>query len=104
MTHTETSLADNEDTLRGTPEAKRCWPEDGMSADISAAVGRLALPVDILVGEHDQVEREPALRAAFADLLPSASFTVVPGAGHLLPLEAPQAIAARCERMIRASA
>lgn len=93
-----------EDTLRGHAEAKRAWPEHGMTVDISPALREVEVPVDILLGEHDQVEREAVLRPLFAQLLPLAPVTVVPGAGHLLPLEAPQVIASRCERMLAAVA
>ncbi|MGJ4940764.1 alpha/beta fold hydrolase [Bradyrhizobium sp. HKCCYLS1011] len=89
-----------EDTLRGAPEAKRYWPQQGMIVDVSAVLRSLALPVDILLGEHDQVERESVLRPLFFSLLPHATFTVVPDAGHLIPIERPQVIASRCERMI----
>lgn len=85
-----------EDTLRGDAEAKRYWPEQGMTADISTAIRGLELPVDILVGEQDQVERESVLRPLFSRLLPDAMFAVVPGVGHLIPLEAPQAVASHC--------
>ena len=91
-----------EDTLGGEPEAKRYWPEHRMTADVSAALHGLALPVDVLLGENDQVERASVLRPLFSHLLPGAMFTLVPGAGHLLPLEAPQAVASRCEHMLAA--
>lgn len=89
-----------EDTLRGDAPAKRMWPEHGMAVDVGAAARRIAVPVDILLGEHDQVERATVLRPLFAGLLPQASVTVVPGAGHLLPLEAPEAIASRLEHLL----
>jgi 3-oxoadipate enol-lactonase len=71
-----------------------------MTLDISASLRDVKLPVDVLVGERDQVEREPVLRPAVLRFLPQAAFTIVPGAGHLLPLEAPAAIASICMRMI----
>lgn len=54
------------------------------------------MPTDILVGEHDQVERLSVLRPLFSRLLPNATFAVLLGVGHLLPLEVPQAVASRC--------
>lgn len=88
------------DTLRGDEGAKLAWPQHGMTLDISASLRDVKLPVDVLVGERDQVEREPVLRPAVLRFLPQAAFTIVPGAGHLLPLEAPAAIASICMRMI----
>jgi 3-oxoadipate enol-lactonase len=89
-----------EDTLSGEPGAKRYWPEHGMTADISLMGQGLKLPVEIVLGEHDLVERPSVLRPLLSRLIPHATFTTVPGAGHLLPLEAPQAVAARCEHIL----
>lgn len=88
-----------EDTLRGTSEAKRVWPESGMTADLGAAVAGLRLPVEVLIGANDVVERPSILQPLFSRLFPPARFTVIPGAGHLLPLETPNAIADSCVRM-----
>ena len=88
------------DTLRGEPGAKHSWPDEGMSADVSAALAGLDLPVEIVLAAHDQVEREAALRPLFARHLPGATVTTVPDSGHLIPLEAPQPIASACERIL----
>ena len=77
-----------EDTLAGSPGAKRAWPEDGMIADISEAASQIAAPVRIIVGGADIVETEASLRAAFGKVIPSADFIVLPGVGHLSPIEA----------------
>ena len=65
-----------------------------MIADISAEAARIAVPVHIIVGSADVVESEGSLRTAFATVLPAARFTVLPGIGHLSPLEAPAELAA----------
>ena len=88
------------DTLRGEAGAKRAWPERGMTRDVSAGLQGVTLPVEVLIGEHDRIEREAVLRPALIRLLPQATFTIVPGVGHLLPLEAPEAIAFACEWML----
>lgn len=90
------------DTLRGEAGAKRAWPDGGMTQDISAGLQGATLPVDVLIGEHDQIEHEAVLRPALSRLLPQATFTILPEAGHLLPLEAPKAVALACERMLSA--
>ncbi len=91
------------DTLRGEAEAKRAWPDRGMTQDVSDRVEGVTVPVNVLIGEHDRIEREAVLRPALSRFLPQTTFTVVPGAGHLLPLEAPEAIASACERMLSTS-
>ena len=90
------------DTLRGEAGAKRAWPDRGMTQDVSAGLEGFTLPVDVLIGEHDQIEREAVLRPALSRPLPQATFIIVPEAGHLLPLEAPEAIALACERILSA--
>ena len=46
------------------------------------------LPSLVVVGEEDQLT-PPALSQAMADLLPNSRLIVVPGAGHLTPMEQP---------------
>jgi 3-oxoadipate enol-lactonase len=87
-----------QDTLHGHAEAKRSWPEQGMIADVSAALTGLDLPVEIILAERDPIEREAALRPIFAECLPQATLTIIPDVGHLVPLEAPHAVASACER------
>lgn len=82
-----------EDTLRGSLGAKRAWPEQGMVADISAATATIDVPVHVIAGGDDEVEPESSLRAAFGKVLPRARFSVVPGVGHIAPLEAPAKLA-----------
>ena len=91
-----------DDTLRGEAGAKRAWPDHGMTQDVSAGLEGVTLPVDVLIGERDQVERGAVLRPALSRLLPQATFAIVPETGHLLPLEAPEAIALACKRMLSA--
>ena len=50
----------------------------------------LDLPVDLVVGERDEKFRAIAEKMAYA--LPHARVTVVPGAGHAVHLEAPDAL------------
>ncbi len=90
------------DTLRGEAGAKRAWADRGMTQDVSAGLEGFTLPVEVLIGEHDQIEREAVLRPALSRFLPQATFTIVPEKGHLLPLEAPEPIASACERMLSA--
>ncbi len=87
------------DTLRGEAGAKGYWPEQGMLADVSAALNGVEVPVEVLIAERDQVERETVLRPTLSRFLPQARFTIVLNSGHLVPIEAPEAVASSCERM-----
>ena len=89
-----------EDTLSGSPQAKTTWPTTEMRKDISAQASTIDLPVQVIVGSADVVESQASLRAAFAGVIPAARFVVLPGVGHLAPLEAAPQVAGA----IRASA
>jgi len=85
-----------EDTLRGALAAKRAWTERNMIEDVSAGLAAVTVPVAVIIGDRDQVEREAALRQVFARFLPHANFHILIGIGHLSPLEAPDALADTC--------
>ncbi|RAL11800.1 alpha/beta fold hydrolase [Aspergillus homomorphus CBS 101889] len=92
------------DSLGGNPLAKMAWPLVGMAEDITADLkkvllfsGRLqGLRVRILVGEVDPVETKERVDQEVASFLAArgldVSVKVVPGARHLIPLEAPEAV------------
>lgn len=82
-----------EDTIGGSAAAKEEWPLRGMVTDISAAVSRIAVPVHVIAGGDDRVEPEASLRAAFGKALSQVTFAVVPGVGHIAPLEDPARLA-----------
>lgn len=82
-----------EDSMGGSPGAKRAWPEQGMIEDITEQTAGIAVPVHVIAGGDDPVEPEASLRAAFGKVLEGVRFTVLPGVGHMAPLEAPAALA-----------
>ena len=84
-----------EDALRGAPQAKRTWPTATILEDIRAAVPAIEVPTLVLAGEHDRVDAPAMLERELMPLLASARLEVVPGTGHLSPLEVPKAIAER---------
>ena len=91
-----------EDSLSGTPDAKRAWPEEGMISDISNEASKILVPVHVIVGGADNIETESSLRAAFSGVLPGPEFTVLPGVGHLAPLEAPAELAGAIQAVLTA--
>lgn len=52
-----------------------------------------AVPVHVIAGADDSVEPEASLRASLGKVLPHATFSVLPGVGHMAPLEAPARLA-----------
>ncbi|WP_201986659.1 alpha/beta fold hydrolase [Hymenobacter rubidus] len=84
------------DNLRTTQPAWDKWLEEGTREDISALMPLLAVPCHLLVGEGDEAITPASQQRLTLPLLPAGTpFTVIPGAGHLLPLEAaPEVLAA----------
>lgn len=81
------------DSLRGAKAARDAWPLAASQEDISPAVATIDVPVMVVSGEHDRVDTPEALKRELLPLIPHAQLTVLPGVGHLLPLEAPDDIA-----------
>ena len=67
--------------------------------DPAARLAEIACPTLVLVGEHDL----PSFRAmadAYAAAIARATLEVIPGAGHLASMEAPDAVNARMGRFL----
>jgi len=62
-------------------------------ADVWRAVPRLRTPALVIRGERSETFR-PESQARMERLLPQARFVVIPGAGHLVPMERPAATGA----------
>jgi pimeloyl-ACP methyl ester carboxylesterase len=92
------------DSLSADPPARQEWPLRGISADITATVGTIGYPALVVVGEHDKVEPPHVLEHNLLPYLPDAEFIVIPGSGHLLPLEAPAALAKTMREWLAATA
>ncbi|HSW07713.1 alpha/beta fold hydrolase [Aquabacterium sp.] len=58
--------------------------------DRRAALSVITVPTLVLTGEHDTTAA-PAVAARMAERIPGAALEIVPGAGHLLTMEQPQA-------------
>ena len=75
-------------------------PSDGYAAtsaalreaDLEDAARALATPTLCLAGERDRATPPDRVRALSA-MIPGAQFAAIPGAGHLLCMEAPEAVA-----------
>ena len=65
-----------------------------MGEDVSDG-STIDVPVLILTGEHDRVEPAELMRSHVLAHIPGATLEVVPGSGHLMPLERPDELSAR---------
>jgi pimeloyl-ACP methyl ester carboxylesterase len=59
--------------------------------DSTPLLGRIRVPVLVVAGDDDQIAPATEMKA-MARAIPGAQFTLVPDAGHLTPLEQPQAL------------
>lgn len=81
-------------TYLATPSAVRSSCLAAMhTMDYSQALSGVRVPVAIVVGERDTLTPPSRSRRMHA-LVPHARFDVLPGAGHMLPLEQPEHITA----------
>jgi pimeloyl-ACP methyl ester carboxylesterase len=60
--------------------------------DVIARLGEIRIPARVVVGEEDRLT-PPKYSTLLRDKLPGAGFLVVPGAGHMVTWEAPEAVA-----------
>jgi len=56
--------------------------------DVTSWLPSIKVPTLILCGEFDAIS-PPAEMKAFAELIPQAQFVMIPGAGHMAPMEQP---------------
>jgi pimeloyl-ACP methyl ester carboxylesterase len=61
----------------------------GDRPDMTEAMRHVRVPTLLVVGAEDQITPPSCLEAAEA-IIPNAKLLIVPGAGHLVPLEAPE--------------
>jgi pimeloyl-ACP methyl ester carboxylesterase len=59
-------------------------------ADSTPVLGTIRVPTLVVVGAEDRVT-PPAVAEAMAQAIPGARCAVIPGAGHVAPLEQPLA-------------
>lgn len=67
---------------------------------LRAAYPAIRVPVSLVYGEHDW--SFPSEREAGRALIPDAALTVVPGAGHLMSFDAPEAVVAHALDAVKA--
>jgi pimeloyl-ACP methyl ester carboxylesterase len=59
--------------------------------DSTPLLASIDVPTLVVVGQEDELT-PPALAKAMTSAIPSAAMTVIPGSGHVTPLEAPTAV------------
>lgn len=73
---------------RGISAAQRGMAE---RPDLTASLGTIAIPTLVICGEEDAISPMAEMQS-LAGQIPGAEFVPVPGAGHMAPLEQPDAV------------
>lgn len=87
-------VARTRELILAQPPAGVAWAQRAMAdrADSADVLRELDVPALVVVGEEDELTRLEDAHA-MVDLLPHATLDVIPGVGHLSPLEDPAAVA-----------
>ena len=88
------------DSLRGAPPAKRAWPAAASREDIGGAVAAIDVPTLVIAGELDRIDTLEAVRTELLPRIPGSVLHVLPGTGHLSPLEAPADLVRLIDRFV----
>lgn len=84
------------DAQSAAPEAFHAWALHGSREDLREQIGRLELPAMMVLGSEDgNVPGVEAQLDVMRAHLPRGEVEIIDGAGHLMPMQTPQALAER---------
>jgi len=81
------------DRMAAHPSARDFWLDIGSKEDLGEAAKALDLPILVITGDEDAHLGPEAADMHVTPKLPHAAHRVVAGSGHLIPYEAPEALA-----------
>ncbi|MEO0406113.1 MAG: alpha/beta hydrolase [Cyanobacteria bacterium P01_A01_bin.135] len=82
--------------------AWRWWLREGMNNSIANQMNQLAVPVTVLASQDDPVIPFDVIHSDVIGVIPNAELKAIAGVGHLIPLEAPDWVAAQLRDIIAA--
>ncbi len=95
--HREISGAALENAVRANLETDatdwKNWLERGSYEDISSVLPDIQVPVTVIIGADDSGMTRELMTREITSKIPGSQLEIIPDAGHLLPLEAPQELA-----------
>jgi pimeloyl-ACP methyl ester carboxylesterase len=81
------------DVMRCNPDAFHAWAGAGMNEDWSTRIGQIDCPTLVVCGERDEsVPSADGQRELTLPHLSKGQLASIPEAGHLMPMESPQAL------------
>jgi pimeloyl-ACP methyl ester carboxylesterase len=75
------------------PEARSGWLRAMQGMDLRKGIAAIDMPTTVMIGTRDTLT-PPSRAAELVDTIPGASLVELRGYGHMLPLEAPDEVAA----------
>lgn len=82
--------------------AWRWWLREGMNNSIADQMDQLAVPVTVLAAKDDPVIPFNIIHSDVLGVIPGAKLEAIAGVGHLIPLEAPDWVAAQLRQIMAA--
>lgn len=86
--------------MSGSPEATLAYPTSSILEDISSKVSRISVPTLVLAGELDQLDSIEQHKREVVARVANARFEVIPGSGHLIPIDEPVELGKHIERFV----
>ncbi|OAQ95825.1 hypothetical protein LLEC1_01364 [Akanthomyces lecanii] len=83
------------DQLRGNRWARGAWPGYGMEEDFGELADAIRVPALVLAAEKDVVEPPERVKEEVHDRIRGSRWGVIPGSGHLSPVDCAQEVANR---------
>ncbi len=71
--------------------------------DVTQQLSTIKVPTLVIVGEHDEISRAQEMRE-IADAIPNSRFVEIAGAGHMTPMEQPEALNAAMRKFLQSLA
>lgn len=90
------------DQLRASEAAWDWWAERGSCDVITQAAGRIAVPTLVLAAAEDTNITPEVVEREVASRVPNARYELVPDSRHMMPFDAPDALAERIARFAAA--
>ncbi|MGC0317431.1 alpha/beta fold hydrolase [Kitasatospora acidiphila] len=89
------------EVVHACPSAVRAnWGRVLCELDVRAGLARLAAPTAVLVGSHDKLTPPPHAETMLAALAEPDGRLLLPGVGHMSPVERPDEVSAELRRLV----
>ena len=78
----------------------RWWLREGMNHSIADQMPQISMPVTVLASKDDPVIGYDLVESDVLAVIPGSKGVTIEGVGHLIPLEAPDWVAAQLRQIV----